>query len=169
MRSFTVFLFFVYLVVHSGAEDFLSWPNDLNEIDFWDDGAEKSKRSESSESSSSSTSSSSSSSSSSDSSGAFHVKVEKYEQKTDKSGTHEVTKSYEKKKPAGGNETSSSKTVEVFRFPNGTIQRKVKNNGPAMKVRTMKFTRTVLPLESDFKHYFTLRDCVVSYRCLRCS
>ena len=128
MRSFTVFLFFVYLLVHTGAGDFSSWSNDLNEVDFWDDGAEKSKRSESSESSSSS------SSSSSDSSGAFHIKVEEYEQKTDKSGTHEVTKSFEKKKPAGGNETSSSKTVEVIRFPNGTIQRKVKNNGPAMKV-----------------------------------
>lgn len=64
------------------------------------------------------------------------MKVEQYEQKTDKHGTHEVTKIQEKKKPAGGNETSSSKTVEVFRFPNGTIQRKVKDNGPAMQVRS---------------------------------
>lgn len=134
MRSFTAFLFFLYFVVHNGAFEFSSWPNDVNGIDFWDESAEKSKRSQPSESSYSS-SSSSSSSLSSDSSGAFQVKVEQYEQKTDKSGTHEVTKTYEKKKPAAGNETSSSKTVEVFRFPNGTIQRKVKDNGPLMKVR----------------------------------
>ena len=131
MRSFALILFSVYLVVHSGAEHFPSWSNDENEIDFWDDGTEK--RSESS-SFSSRSSSSSSSSSSSDSSGAFHFKVEEYEQKTDKHGSHEITKIHEKKKPAGGNETSSSKTIEVFRFPNGTIQRKVKDNGPAMKV-----------------------------------
>ena len=130
MRSFSAFLFFLYLVVHNGAFEYSSWPNDVNGIDFWDESAEKSKSSQPSESSYSS-----SSSSSSDSSGAFQVKVEQYEQKTDKSGTHEVTKTYEKKKPARGNETSSSKTVEVFRFPNGTIQRKVKDNGPVMKVR----------------------------------
>ena len=60
--------------------------------------------------------------------------MEEFEQKTDEKGTHEVTKIHERKKPEGGNETSSSKTIEVFRFPNGTIQRKVKNNRPVMKV-----------------------------------
>ena len=135
MGSYTVLLWVLYIVASSRAAIHLSWPNEDSEIDFWDDTAAKTKRSESS-SSQSSYSSSSSSSSSSDSSGTFHFKVEEYEKKTDKSGTHEVTKTYEKKKPSGGNETSNTKTVEVTRFSNGTIQRKVKNRGPALKVRS---------------------------------
>lgn len=137
MGSYTVLLWVLYIVASSRAAIHLSWPNEDSEIDFWDDTAAKTKRSESS-SSQSSYSSSSSSSSSSDSSGAFHFKVEEYEKKTDKSGTHEVTKTYEKKKPSGGNETSNTKTVEVTRFPNGTIQRKVKNRGPALKAECTK-------------------------------
>ena len=135
MGSYAVLLWLLFIVASSRAAIHLSWPNEESEIDFWDDTAAKTKRSESS-SSQSSYSSSSSSSSSSDSSGAFHFKVEEYEKKTDKSGTHEVMKTYEKKKPSGGNETSNTKTVEVTRFPNGTIQRKVKNRGPALKVRS---------------------------------
>lgn len=132
MRSFTVFFFSVCLVVNRGisSSDFY-YPKEDQGIEVWNDGG---KKSESSSSSSSSSSFSSSSSGSSDSSGSFQVKMEEYEQKTDEKGTHEVTKIHERKKPEGGNETSSSKTIEVFRFPNGTIQRKVKNNRPAMKV-----------------------------------
>jgi len=115
MRGFTTFSFYVFLVVNSGTS-FADLPKeDHHSIEVWNDGNVE-KRSESSSSSS------------------FHVKVEQYEQKTDEKGTHEVTKIRERNKPAGGNETSSSKTIEMFRYPNGTIQRKVKNNGPAMKV-----------------------------------
>lgn len=135
MESYTALLWLLYLVACSRAAIHFSWPNGESEIDFFDDAAAKTKRSESS-SSQSSYSSSSSSSSSSDSSGAFHIKVEEYEKKTDKSGTREVRKTYEKKKPSGGNETSNSKTVELIRFPNGTVQRKVKNRGTALKVRS---------------------------------
>ena len=75
----------------------------------------------------------SSSSGSSASSSSFQVKVEEHETNTDSKGTYQITKVFERKKTDGGNETSSSRTVEVFRFPNGTIQRKVKNNGQTMK------------------------------------
>ena len=140
MKSYTAPLLFLFLVAYSRAWvqfSLSSWPYDEGKIDYLNDDNDKPKRSESTSSSESSFSSSSSSrsSSSSDSSGGFHVKMEEYEQKTDKSGTHEVTKTFEKKKATGGNETSSSKTVEVIRFPNGTIQRRVKENGPGMKVR----------------------------------
>lgn len=115
MRSFRVFLVSVYLVVNTRSS-FADLPKeDHHHSEVWSDGNVE-KRSESSSSSS------------------FHVKVESYEQKTDEKGSHEVTKIHERKKPEGGNETSSSKTIEVFRFPNGTIQRRIKNNGPAMKV-----------------------------------
>lgn len=105
-------------------------------MDSWNDGGvdKKSESSSSSSFSSSSSSSSFTSSGSSSSSDSFHEKVEVYEKNTDEKGTHEVTKIRERKKPTGGNETSSSKVIEVFRYPNGTIRRKVKNNGPAMKV-----------------------------------
>lgn len=115
MGSFTVFFVSVFLLINSGSSLADLPKEDHHHIEVWNDGNSE-RRSESSSSSS------------------FHVKVESYEQKTDEKGTHEETKIYERKKPAGGNETSSSKTIEVFRFPNGTIQRKVKNNGPGMKV-----------------------------------
>ena len=111
MKSFTVLFVSVFLVVNCRS----SFADDHHHIEVWNDGNVE-KRSESSSSSS------------------FHVKSESFESKTDEKGTHEVTKINERKKPEGGNETSSSKTIEVFRFPNGTIQRKIKNNGPGMKV-----------------------------------
>ena len=139
MRRSTIFLFFATLLVHNWAIDLPHFSTFENDVDFWDEGANK--RSDSSHSSSSSSSSfssssssSSSSTSSSDSSDSFEIKVEEHEQKTDKYGTHEITKIHEKKKPAGGNETSSSKTIEVFRYANGTIRRKVKTNGKGMQV-----------------------------------
>lgn len=126
-------------MVHNWAIDLPHFSTFENDVDFWDEGANK--RSDSSHSSSSSSSSfssssssSSSSTSSSDSSDSYQIKVEEHEQKTDKYGTHEITKIHEKKKPAGGNETSSSKTIEVFRYANGTIRRKVKTNGKGMQV-----------------------------------
>ena len=140
MRRSTIFLFFATLFVHSWAIDFPHFPTFENDVDFWDEGANKrsdsasSSSSSSSSSFSSSSSSSSSSTSSSDSSDSYQIKVEEHEQKTDKYGTHEITNIHEKKKPAGGNETSSSKTIEVFRYPNGTIRRKVKTNGKGMQV-----------------------------------
>lgn len=136
MRRSTIFLFFAALLVHSWAIDFPHFSMFENDVDFWDEGANKRSDSASSSSSSSSSSfsSSSSSSSSSDSSDSYQIKVEEHEQKTDKYGTHEITNIHEKKKPAGGNETSSSKTIEVFRYPNGTIRRKVKTNGKGMQV-----------------------------------
>lgn len=115
MRGFTAFSFYIFLVVNSGTSLGDLPKEDHHTFEVWNDGNVE-KRSESSSSSS------------------FHVKVEEYEQKTDEKGTHEVTKIRERNKPAGGNETSSSKTIEVIRFPNGTIHRRVKNNGPGMKV-----------------------------------
>lgn len=131
MKNFIVFSFSVFLVCNTGlsSSDWYFPEENLGNADSWNDGGVE-KRSSSSSSSSSSFSSSSSSSSS----GSFQEKVEEYEKNTDEKGMHEVTKIRERKKPEGGNETSSSKVIEVFRYPNGTIRRKVKNNGPALKV-----------------------------------
>ena len=116
MRAFTTFCFYIFLAVNSGKS-----LADHHTFEVWKDGNVE-KRSESSSSSS------------------FHVKVEQYEQKTDEKGTHEVTKIRERNKPAGGNETSSSKTIEMIRYPNGTTRRKVINNGPAMEVKLCYFS-----------------------------
>lgn len=123
MRGFTTFSFCIFLVVNSGTSLGDLPKEDHHTFEVWNDGNVE-KRSESSSSSS------------------FHVKVEEYEQKTDEKGTHEVTKIRERNKPAGGNETSSSKTIEVIRYPNGTIHRRVKNNGPGMKVSLAVFKLT---------------------------
>ena len=116
MRGFTTFSFCIFVVVTSGTSLGDLPKEDHHTFEVWNDGNVE-KRSESSSSSS------------------FHVKVEEFEQKTDEKGTHQVTKIRERNKPAGGNETSSSKTIEVIRYPNGTIHRRVKNNGPGMKVQ----------------------------------
>ena len=115
MKGFTTFSFYIFLVVNSETALGNLPKEDHHTFEVWNDGNVR-KRSESSSSSS------------------FHVKVEQYEQKTDEKGTHEVTKVRERNKPAGGNETSSSKTIEMIRYPNGTTRRKVINNGPAMEV-----------------------------------
>ena len=129
MKNVIVFSLSVFLVYNTGlsSSEWYFPEENLGNADSRNDGGVD-------KTSSSSSSSSFSSSSSSSSSGSFHEKVEEYEKNTDDKGTHEVTKIRERKKPEGGNETSSSKVIEVFRYPNGTIRRKVKNNGPAMKV-----------------------------------
>lgn len=119
MKGFTTFSFYIFLIVNSETALGNLPKEDHHTFEVWNDGNVR-KRSESSSSSS------------------FHVKVEQYEQKTDEKGTHEVTKVRERNKPAGGNETSSSKTVEMIRYPNGTTRRKVINNGPAMEVSFVK-------------------------------
>ena len=138
MKNFIVFSLSVFLILNTGqsSSEFYFPKESLGDVDSWNAGGvdKKSESSSSSSFSSSSSSSSFTSSGSSSSSDSFHEKVEVYEKNTDEKGTHEVTKIRERKKPTGGNETSSSKVIEVFRYPNGTIRRKVKNNGPAMKL-----------------------------------
>lgn len=142
MKNFIVFSLSVFLILNTGqsSSEFYFPKESLGDVDSWNDGGvgKKSESSSSSSFSSSSSSSSFTSSGSSSSSDSFHEKVEVYEKNTDEKGTHEVTKIRERKKPTGGNETSSSKVIEVFRYPNGTIRRKVKNNGPAMKAECTK-------------------------------
>lgn len=143
MRGFTALFVSVFFLVNSGTSladlvaGYSAVRPDHHHIEVRKDGNSE-RRSESSSSSS------------------FHVKVESYEQKTDEKGTHEETKIYERKKPEGGNETSSSKTIEVFRFPNGTIQRKVKNNGPGMKVSFQCKSTLLSCSDVSFKHLFRL-------------
>lgn len=64
---------------------------------------------------------------------SYEVHVEEHNTVAKNGKSHEVTTVSERKKEKGGNETSSSKTTEVIRYPNGTIRRIVKENG-GMKV-----------------------------------